>query len=118
MKKWFEKHKVILIIFLILSVALFIMTYIQISYILQPEVIEDLNNYIKTNELTPSLTKYVIMTIINLVIIAIWSLIFTYIIWKIIFPTKKTAKDAFQGDSIKFLLDLPSQMKKELKRNE
>lgn len=118
MKKWIEKQKNTLILFGITSVVLLVMTIIQLNYILQPSVIEDLNVYIETNEIAPSLMRHVVMTVINIFIFIIWLTLFSIILWKIIFPTKKSVNEAFQVDSIKYLYNLPNEIKKELKRDE
>lgn len=118
MKKWFKHHKVVLITFAILSVFLFIITAIQINYIVQPHVLEELNNYIETNEITPPLMKYVVMVVINLITFGIWAILFVFIMWNVFFPTRKSMREAFQVDSLEFLYNMPSNLKKELKRDE
>jgi|SRR5699024_1650867 len=116
MKKWFKRNKVLLIIFAILTVISLITVAIQISYIIQPHFIEDLNYYMETKEIKQSLIKHVIMTVVNIIILGAWTINLTVIIWLVFFPTKKTAKESFQLDSIKYLYNLPEQIKKELKQ--
>lgn len=118
MKIWFKQNKIVLIAFSIVSIILFIMTAIQINYIVQPHVLEELNNYIETSEITPSLMKYVIMVLINFLLFGVWALLFIFIMWKVFFPTKKSIHEAFQIDSLSFLYKMPGNLKKELKRDE
>lgn len=118
MKAWFNQNKIMLISFAVVSILLIIITAIQINYIVQPHVLDELNNYMVTNEITASLTNYVIMVIINFIFFGVWALLFTFIMWKVFFPTKKTTQEAFQVDSLKFLFEIPSNLRKELKRNE
>jgi ABC-type sulfate transport system permease component len=118
MKKWLEKQKYILVAFLIVTTLLVIMVTLQLHFITQPHMIEDLSNYIETNELSSSLINYAILAIINLIILGVWGTLFVIIMLKVLFPTKKSAKEAFQIDSLQFLYDMPKELRKELKRNE
>lgn len=118
MKNWFKRQKVILISFFILSIILFLVTAIQINIITQPEVLEELSNYITTNEITSSLKKYVFVVVINMIVFAVWALLFLILMWRVFFPTKKAMRDAFSIDSFMFLYKMPGNLKKELKRDE
>lgn len=118
MKNWFLRNKIILISFVGVSIVLFIMTGLQINIIIQPEVLEELNQYIETKEITSSLRNYVLVAIVNLIIFAVWAILFLMIMWKIFFPTNKVMREAFQIDSFEFLFNMPSRIKKELKRDE
>ena len=118
MKAWLKKNKLHLIILAALSLIFFFMTGFLISYISNPYVLEDLNQYIENNEISPALKKYVVLVVIDLLIFAVWAIFFLIIMWKVFFPNKKTVHEAFQMDTLGFLYGLPSSMKKELKRHE
>jgi len=118
MINWFKKYKIILISFAITSIVVFILTTIQISIITQPDVLMDLNTYMETNEISSSLKKYVFVVILNIVVFAIWAIMFLIIMWRVFFPTNKAMKEALQIDSFQFLYDMPRNLKKELKRDE
>ena len=118
MKKWFIRHRILLISFFIVSIILTIMVMIQINIITQPDVLQDLKKYIETNNITPSLKRYVFIFIVNLILLVVWAILFTFIIWMIFFPTKKSFRETFYIDSLEFLYKMPSNLKKELKRDE
>lgn len=118
MKNWFKRHKILLISFLSLSIILFLMIIIQVNIITKPDVLQDLNNYIETKDLTPALKKYVFMFFANLFLFAVWTILFMFIMWRIFFPTTNSLRDAFQIDSFQFLYNMPENIKKELKRDE
>lgn len=118
MKKWFIKNKYLLIAFGIVSIVFFTLVYMAISYILQPEVFQQLENYIETGEITTSLTKYSMIAFISLIAFGIWAILFTVVLWKIIFPTRTSAKDAFLFDNYKYLYNMPREIMKGLKKYE
>lgn len=118
MKKWFVRNKYLLISFGITSVIFFTLVYIQLSYVLQPEVFQELENYIETGEITQPLVNYSVLALISLVFFGIWAVIFVILLWKIIFPTKKSVHDAFLFDNYKYLYNLPREIRKGLNKYE
>jgi|SRR5699024_1955651 len=118
MKNWFNRNKYLFIIFGIVSIVLFGLMYVQISYILQPEVLEQLQVYSETGEISKSLAKYSMLAFVSLIVFGIWAILFVVIIFKVIFPTKKSVKDAFLYDNYKYLYNLPSEIRKGLKKYE
>lgn len=117
-KKWFKKNKYLLIVFGIVSIIFFILVYASLAYVLQPNVYADLDNYTKTGVITTSLTKYAILAFISLIFLVVWSILFSVVLWKIIFPSRQSVKDAFMYDNFKFIIDIPKNLKKGLNKHE
>lgn len=118
MKKWLNTNKRIIIFFLILTMITFTLIYSQLNFISQPEMLQQLSNYVETGEITSSLSKYAILMLIGLLFFGIWAIVFTILIWKMFFPTKKSVKEAFLYDNYKFIYNLPKEIKKGLNKYE
>lgn len=118
MKNWFVRNRFILISFVVITLIVLILTMIQVNLITQPQVLEDLNGYIETNEISSALKKYVVIAFITLFFFGVWGILFFIIMWRVLFPTNKTLREAFHFDGLEFLYRMPSNLKKELKRDE
>lgn len=118
MKNWLEKNKIILIVFLAISFVFITLFYIQVSYIIKPENFQELERYIETGEITKTLFNYLVLTFINLITFIVWTITFIIVLWKVIFPTNKSVKEAFMYEQFKFLYQLPSKIRKGMKNYE
>lgn len=116
MKKWFNRNKTLLIIFSITTIILIIFTYFQLNFIIRH--LPELQQYAETGEISQPLSKYATLGIFNIVIFGIWALLMMAVLWKIFFPTKESAKNAFHVNDLEYILGLPSQLRRGLKKDE
>lgn len=114
MKKWFKKNKVILIAFAILTLLLLIYSFFQLNAITKH--LPDLQIYVETGVISDSLYKVGISIGIYIIILSCWTILFTVIFLKMIFPTKQRLKDSFHYSEYEFLYNLPSRIRRELKK--
>ncbi|MDO7285904.1 hypothetical protein Q5W88_21610 [Shouchella clausii] len=114
MKKWFIKNKILLIAFGITTVVLAFVTYYQLSFILQH--LPELQRYAETQVITEPLSKYGTIGIFNLAVFGVWVVLLVLILWKALFPSKESAKNAFHIHNMEYIMKLPSSIRRELKK--
>lgn len=112
MKLWFQKHKNLLILFGFATLITFLFTLLEVNLIISNT--QDLQIYAATNEMSDSLRTVGAMGLINVALLAFWTFLFMFIMLKVIFPNKRTFRDAFFYDEFKFLKDIPSELRKGL----
>ena len=116
MKKWFFKNKKLLITFGLISLITLLITIIEINLIVSNT--NDLQVYSTTGVISSDLKTVGLLGLVNVAILTLWSFIFAFIMLRMIFPNKKTVKDAFFVSELNFLKDMPAQLKRGLDRNE
>ncbi|GAB0171756.1 hypothetical protein LSPCS325_51930 [Lysinibacillus sp. CTST325] len=116
LQKWITHNKKLLMIFGVISLIAVVITVIELSLILSST--NDLQIYATTGVISNELKRIGLLGLSNIVVIALWAIIFTFILLKMIFPNRKTVKNAFFLDELSFLKDMPNQLKKGLDRNE
>ncbi|PFA84293.1 hypothetical protein [Bacillus cereus] len=116
MKLWFTKNKKLLITFGVMSLITLIITLFEIHLIVSNA--EDLYEYSTSKTVTDSLKTVSVLGVINMILLAIWTFTFIIIFLKIIFPSKKVVHNALFIDELRFLKDMPSQLKRGLDKNE
>lgn len=115
--KWINRNKIILIIFAVASVLLFTVTWYELNLILKH--LPELKEYADTGVITDSLQLFGIIGIFNIIIFAVWVLLLIVLMWNTLFPSKEAAKNAFHVSDFEFLMSLPSNLRREMKkRNE
>lgn len=80
--------------------------------------VSDLQVYSETGVISSELKTVALLGLLNIAIATVWSFVLIYIMLNIIFPNKKTVKDAFFIDELNFLKNMPAQLKRGLDRNE
>lgn len=110
LQKWITQNKKLLVIFGITSLITLVITGIEINLILSSA--NDLQIYATTGVVSEELKKISILGFFNGAIIVAWVITFSIILLKMIFPNRKTVKDAFFFDELNFLKDMPNQLKK------
>lgn len=113
-KKWLQKNKVLLITFGITSVVTFLLTLFEVNLILSN--LQELEHYAATGIMTDKLKSVGLLGLINLAVIGFWSLLLLIIVWKVIFPDVKSLKRTFYVNELSFLMNLPSNVTRELDR--
>lgn len=116
MKKWFDRNKILLLAFIITSIILVIFTYFQLNLILQH--LDELEVYAQTGEISEALNKFGTIGIFYVILFGIWAIMLLVILWKILFPSKESAKSAFHVNDLEFIIGLPSNIRRELKKDE
>lgn len=116
MKKWFDRNKVLLITFGITTIILITLTYFQLNYILQH--LNELEEYAQTGVISKPLSKFGTIGIFNIITFGIWVLMLLIILWKMLFPSKESVKNAFHINDFEFIFGLPSNIRRELKKDE
>lgn len=119
-KNWVKQNKILLITFAIATVILIFTTYfISISIVqniselqIQTETITD------TELISEQLGKFGTIGIIGLLTFGIWIILMLMVAWKVIFPSKESAKQAFCINELEFLMKLPSQIRREMDKYE
>lgn len=114
MKAWFHRNKNLLIFFGFVTLITFLFTLLEVNLILSNA--DDLEVYAETNEMTDSLKTVGLLGLLNVAILAFWTFLFMFIMLKVIFPNKRTLKDAFFLDEFRFLKEIPSELRKGLDR--
>lgn len=112
MKNWLRKNKNLLIFFGFATLITFLFTLLEVNLILSNT--QDLEVYAKTKEMTDSLKTVGLMGLLNIAILTLWTFLFMFITLKVIFPNKRTVKDAFFFDEFRFLKEIPSELRKGL----
>ncbi|MCT1389850.1 hypothetical protein M4D76_16260 [Peribacillus frigoritolerans] len=114
MKAWYKKNKNILIIFGFTTLITFLFTMLEIHLIMSN--MQDLEIYATTREMSDSLKFVGIMGLINVAILTVWTFIFIFIILKVIFPNKRSVKNFLFLDELRFLKDIPSEIRREVNK--
>lgn len=114
MKSWFLKNKNLLIFFGFTTLITFLFTLLEINLIISNT--SDLEIYATTNQMTDSLKTVGLMGLLNIVMLVFWTFLFMFIILKVIFPNKRSVKDALLYDEFRFLTKLPDELRKGLDR--
>jgi len=113
-RNWLINHKALLITFGITSVLFTILTSLQIKVLLNN--LEVLQYYVDTGELSKEAYQYGFVSLINLIVGAVWVALFLILFWRMIFPNYKTVKNAFFLGELEFLIKMPTSIRKELRR--
>lgn len=116
MKLWFTKNKKLLITFGVMSLITIIITLFEIHLIVSNA--EDLYEYSTSKSVTDGLKTVSVLGIFNMILLALWTFTFIFIFLKIIFPSKKVVQNALFIEELKFLKDMPSQLRRGLDQNE
>ncbi len=111
-KKWFHRNKNLLIFFGFATLITFLFTLLEANLILSHAA--ELEVYAQTKEVTDSLKTVGLLGLVNVALLTFWTFLFMFIMLKLIFPNKRTVKDAFFLDEFRFLKDIPSELRKGL----
>lgn len=111
-KSWFQRNKKLLIFFGFTTVITFLFTLLEVNLILSNSA--ELQIYAETNEMTDSLKTVGMLGLINVALLAFWTFLFMFIMLKVIFPNKRTVKDVFFLDELRFLKEIPREFRKGL----
>ncbi|MBG9585480.1 hypothetical protein ABE42_41365 [Bacillus thuringiensis] len=116
MKLWVTKNKKLLITFGVMSLITLIITLFEIHLIVGNA--EDLYEYSTSRTVTDGLKTVSVLGVFNMILLVLWTFTFILIFLKIIFPSKKVVHNALFIEELKFLKDMPSQLKRGLDKNE
>ncbi|MGH0943891.1 hypothetical protein ACQVTS_21955 [Bacillus mycoides] len=116
MKLWFTKNKKLLITFGVMSLITLIITLFEIHLIVSNA--EDLYDYSTTKIVSDDLKTVSVLGVFNMILLALWTFTFIFIFLKIIFPSKKVVHNALFIEELRFLKDMPSELRKGLDKNE
>ncbi|WP_142308000.1 hypothetical protein, partial [Bacillus thuringiensis] len=92
MKLWINKHKKLLITFGVMSLITLIITLFEIHLIVSNA--DDLYEYSISKTVSDDLKTVSVLGVFNMILLALWTFIFTFIFLKIIFPSKKALQGA------------------------
>jgi len=115
-QKWIAKNKKLLIVFGIISLITMVLTTLEISLIISST--NDLESYVTTGNISNELRNVGLLGLLNVALIAAWTICFSIILICMIFPSQKTVNDAFLIDELNFLKNIPNQLKRGLEGNE
>lgn len=110
LKNWYKKHKNILVAFGFTSLITFLLTLLEINLIISN--IKDLEVYAATKEMSTSLKVVGSLGLVNVALLTAWTLMFMFIIFKILFPNKHSFKNALFLNELSFLKNIPSELRK------
>lgn len=116
MKLWFTKNKKLLITFGVMSLITLIITLFEIHLIVSN--VEDLYEYSTSKTVSDDLKTVSVLGVFNMILLALWTFTFIIIFLKIIFPSKKVVHNALFIEELRFLKDMPSELRKGLDKNE
>lgn len=116
MKLWINKHKKLLITFVVLSLVTWLVTLIEINLIFARA--DDLKEYAETKFISDDLKVVGLLGLLDITLLILWTFIFMFIFMKIIFPSKKALQGALFIEEFRFLKDMPSELRKGLDKNE
>ncbi|MED3090368.1 hypothetical protein [Bacillus toyonensis] len=116
MKLWITKNKKLLITFGVISLITLIVTFLEIHLIVSNA--EDLYEYSTKNVVSDDLQTVGLLGVFNMMLLALWTFTFIFIFLKIIFPSKKVVHNALFIEELRFLKDMPSELRKGLDKNE
>ncbi|WP_144508510.1 hypothetical protein [Bacillus mycoides] len=116
MKLWITKNKKLLITFGVISLITLIVTFLEIHLIVSNA--EDLYEYSTKNVVSDDLKTVGLLGVLNMMLLGLWTFTFIFIFLKIIFPSKKVVHNALFIEELRFLKDMPSELRKGLDKNE
>lgn len=116
MKLWINKHKKLLITFVVLSLVTWLVTLIEINLIFASA--DDLKEYAETKFISDDLKIVGLLGLLDITLLILWTFLFMFIFMKIIFPSKKALQGALFIEEFRFLKDMPSELRKGLDKNE
>ncbi|MDA2074193.1 hypothetical protein ACTFR8_28290 [Bacillus cereus group sp. MYBK15-3] len=116
MKLWITKNRKLLITFGVISLMTLIVTLFEINLIVSNA--EDLYEYSTKNIISDNLKTVGLLGVFNLTLLALWTFTFIFIFLKVIFPNKKVINNALFIEELRFLKDMPSELKRGLDKNE
>ncbi|MEK4841510.1 hypothetical protein [Bacillus sp. FSL L8-0152] len=116
MKLWFTKNKKLLITFGVMSLITLIIALFEIHLIVSNA--EDLYEYSTSKTVSDDLKTVSVLGVFNMILLALWTFTFIIIFLKIIFPSKKVVHNALFIEDLRFLKDMPSELRKGLDKNE
>lgn len=116
MKLWITKNKKLLITFGVISLITLITTLFEINLIVSNA--EDLYEYSTTKVVSDDLKTVSVLGVFNMILLAFWTFTFIFIFLKIIFPNKKVVHNALFIGELRFLKDMPGELRKGLDKNE
>lgn len=114
MKRWYLKNKGLLIFFGFTTLIVFLITLLEVELILSN--VSELETYATTNVMSDSLKTVGLVGLLNVAGLTVWTFLFMFIILKIIFPDKRTMRNALFLDELRFLKDMPGELRKGLDR--
>jgi len=112
MKLWITKNKKLLITFGVISLVTLIVTLIEINLIVANA--NDLYEYTTKNIVSGDLKTISLLGLFDITLLTLWTFIFIFIFLKIIFPSKKVMHNALFIEELRFLKDMPSELRKGL----
>lgn len=114
-KSFYERQKKILLSMAITVVLFIINIFLMFLVIVtRPEAI---NNFIQKPEITNEILPFTILSFIGASLGVIFLLILMIFIIKLIIPDVNSVSNLMMKDQAKFLIDLPSNIKKEVFKN-
>lgn len=116
MTLWITKNKKLLITFGVISLVTLITTMFEIHLIASNA--EDLYEYSTKKVISDDLKTVSVLGVFNMILLALWTFTFIFIFLKIIFPSKKVVHNALFIEELRFLKDMPSELRKGLDKNE
>ncbi len=99
-----------------MSLITLIITLFEIHLIVSNA--EDLYEYSTSKTVIDGLKTVSVLGVFNMILLVLWTFTFILIFLKIIFPSKKVVHNALFIEELKFLKDMPSQLKRGLDKNE
>lgn len=99
-----------------MSLITLIITLFEIHLIVSNA--EDLYEYSTSKTVTDGLKTVSVLGVFNMILLVLWTFTFILIFLKIIFPSKKVVHNALFIEELKFLKDMPNQLKRGLDKNE
>jgi len=115
MKLWVFKNKKLLITFCVISLMAFLLTVIEINLIVANA--NDLQEYATKNVVSGDLKTVSLLGLFDIILLTLWTITFMFILLKIIFPNKKAMHNALFIGELKFLKDMPSELRKGLDKH-
>ena len=114
-KSFYERQKKILFSILI-TLILFIINifFMFLVIVTRPEAI---NNFIQKPEITNEILPFTILTFVGAGLGVIFLLLVMIFVIRLIIPDVNSVSNLMMKDQAKFLIDLPSNIKKEVFRN-
>ena len=112
MNKWFQRNKKLFIFFGFATLITFLLTLLEANMIISRTA--ELEVYAQTKEVTDSLKTVGLIGLLNVAVLAFWTFLLIFIMLKVLFPNKRTVKDAFFLDEFRFLKEIPIELRKGL----
>ena len=114
-KKTYKKYKKTLIMLGVCIAILIILFFLMTSFIANnPEVII---NFVDTATLSKEIIPFTIMTVIAFLTGAMIIILFVIMFLKMLFPNKKKFSSFLMKDEVSFLINIPKEIGKEIKKN-